>query len=226
MDLILLFFKSSKFALQELYKCNDIETMFDKRFNVVNTHQLIEMCNEEMDNYMSTLEKIKSEYSSTSKHEETTRATETKKHVPWTTKSSSNRLVKVADQIGRAIPEMRELYILSENILKRVDLAGEWFELYTVIIGDLEQEAQGQFEDMKVLKKQMSSSGLSGKNFGEMLSRAYTNSNITNLNQIKHSARNNVTELEFLQQSLNSATSYGSPIIPYFNGAQKIVVTK
>lgn len=58
----------------------------------------------------------------------------------------------MADTISQAIPDMMELYLLSNNILKRLDLAGEWHELYAGIIGELERETKQQYDEVQLIK--------------------------------------------------------------------------
>lgn len=223
MDLILLFFKSSKYTLQEMYKCDDVEIIFNSSQTVACFHQLIEKCGEEMSQYMNTLEAVKSSTNTKNplKH---SMFSSSKKHVPWSTKSSSNRLAKIADNIGCTIPEMRELYILSENILKRLDLAGEWYELHSVILSDLEREVKDLNDQLQSLKNQIPSSGLFSHN-DTSLRNSTINSPVTEL-PYNVSARFDVTELEFLQQALCDLSSKSGKTLPYFNGAQKVVITK
>lgn len=229
MELILLFFNTSKITLQELYKCNNIETIFGKRMHVITTHQLIESCNNEMEKYMSTLETAKNNpefYLADSNevydkqhcnlHNELVDILRNAQNNSWSLASPSNRLVAVADQIGRAIPQMRELYILSENILKRLDLAAEWYDLYNIIIKDLEIETESLVNDLVTVKDQVISSGL--------------NSFLISNSEVKvkalGSTKYDLTELEFLSQALSDSPAHGCRTLPYLNGSQKIVISK
>lgn len=227
MELVLLFFKTSQHMLHEMYRCDNIETVFGKRQVAINTHQLIEKCKEEMDEYVSVLEYAKTNSNSASSTPNTkqSKPSSSKKHTPWLLKISNHKLAKVVDQIGRAIPEMRELYIFSTNLLKRLDLAGEWNELYSVIIGDLERETSQQNEGLQLIKEQLSLSGLSPNEISASI-KVLLNSPVSELIKKNYSARNSLTQLEFLQQSLRDSPGYNIKTIPYLNGAQKVVVNK
>lgn len=227
MELVLLFFKTSQHMLHEMYRCDNIETVFGKRQVAINTHQLIEKCNEEMDEYVSVLEYAKKNSNSGSSTPNTkqSKPLSSKKHAPWLLKISNHKLAKVVDQIGRAIPEMRELYIFSTNLLKRLDIAGEWNELHSVIIGDLERETSQQNENLQLIKEQLSLSGLSPNEISASI-KVLLNSPVSDLIKLNYSTRNSLTQLEFLQQSLRDSPGYNIKTIPYLNGAQKVVVNK
>lgn len=225
MELILLFLKTSEHILQGMYCCDNIEVVFEKRSIVLNIHQLLEKCNQEMNEYMSVLESVKlgSDPNSTT-NSKIPMFSSSKIHKPWS-KISNNKLAKVADTISQAIPAMMELYLLSNNILKRLDLAGEWHELYAGIIGELERETKQQYDEVQLIKKQISLSGLSASSFMRSLGTSRS-SPVLEMFEISYPTCQDITSLEFLQQSLSDTPDGDIKTLPYLNGAQKIVVSK
>lgn len=223
MEIIALFFQKTKSILQEAYTVDNIEVIFSKRQQLTNIHQLIEQCNAEMEHYMSVLEAEKSNPAHYTAKPPSSKlqihsSSQQKKIATWALHSPNNRLVSVADKIGQAIPEMRELYILSQNLLKRLDLSAEWNELYNIITRDLETESAQLEEELATIKEQVTSSGLS-------VLGPSARSCTTNL--LSASSKHNLTEMEFLLQAvLDNPTTSGCRTIPYLNGAQKIVVTR
>lgn len=210
LNFIQLYFYQIKLALQEAFTSHDIEFVYTKRQQLITAHKLLELCNTELERYMSILEVEKTTSPSTDKYK------------PLSRKKSNNtnkRLVKAADKIGKTIPEMRELYILSQNFLKRLDLSAEWNELYNIITSGLELETCNLEKDLVMIKEQIVSSGLSAALGSSARSCSST--------LLSASSKHNLTEMEFLLQAvLDNPITSGCRTIPYLNGAQKIVVTR
>lgn len=217
MGQILNFFEISKKNLQEMYLCKDIEVIFNKKRQIISTDEMILYCNSEMDKYISILEEAKTKaiHSEQHSHLAHTKSSSFSKKFSKSSQAteavtSNLRLAKIADQIFMAIHDMRDLYILSQNLLKRVSLASEWNELHNVVIYDLETEINSLYKELQLVQNSIKHNIL--------LFPADT--------VLKVSAYNS-SELNFLSQAiLQGSSNGGSRTIPYLNEEQQVETSR